>query len=125
MDHETNKANAMAFYRMAFEGEPRLAAELYAGDHYIQHNPEVGDGIEGFIEYFELMQRKYPEKEINFIRSVAEGELVALHTHQRWPGQEEYITMDFFRFDYQGKIVEHWDAIQKIPEAMAHNNGMY
>ncbi len=125
MDHDTNKANAMAFYRMAFEGEPRLAAELYAGDHYIQHNPDVGDGIEGFIEYFERMQREYPEKEINFVRSVAEGELVALHTHQRWPNKEEYITMDFFRFDYQGKIVEHWDAIQKVPEVMAHNNGMY
>ncbi len=70
------------------------------------------------------MQQEYPEKSITFLRGVAEGDLVALHTHQTWPGQEEYVTMDFFRFDEQGKIVEHWDAIQLVPPKMAHENGM-
>ena len=49
------------------------------------------------------------------MRAVAEGDLVALHTHQTWPGNQEYVTMDFFRFDKQGKIVEHWDSMQEIP----------
>lgn len=125
MNPSENMKNAIAYYKMAFEGNPRKATELYVGDHYIQHNPLVKDGIEGFIEYFEKMQREYPEKSVEFVRSVTEGELVALHTHQVWPGNEEYVTMDFFRFDEKGKIVEHWDAIQQIPDKSAHDNGMY
>jgi len=122
---EQNKQNAIAFYRMAYEGNPRKATELYVGSEYIQHNPDVKNGIQGFIEYFEEMQREYPEKSIEFVRSVAEGDLVALHTHQVWPGNEEYVTMDFFRFDENGKIVEHWDAIQQVPEDSANDNKMY
>jgi predicted SnoaL-like aldol condensation-catalyzing enzyme len=122
---EKNKANAIAFYRTAYEGNPRKAVELYVGDTYIQHNPGVEDGPLGFIQYFERMQKEYPEKSIEFVRSAAEGDLVALHTHQTWPGDEEYITMDFFRFDKQGKIVEHWDAVQRIPETTASGNSMY
>lgn len=120
-----NKANAIAFYRMAYEGNPRKAVELYVGAEYIQHNPLVGDGKEPFIDYFERMAREYPEKSIEFVREVAEGNLVALHTHQVWPGNDEYVTMDFFRFDDTGKIVEHWDSMQQIPEDSAHGNTMY
>lgn len=53
-----------------------------------------------------------------------EGDLISLHTHQTWPGNDQYVTMDLFRFDEAGKIVEHWDAIQQVPEDMAHGNGM-
>jgi predicted SnoaL-like aldol condensation-catalyzing enzyme len=120
-----NKGNAIAFYRMAYNGEPRKAVELYVGDEYIQHNPLVGDGPESFILYFERMSKEYPEKSIEFVRAIAEGDLVALHTHQVWPGNEEYVTMDFFRFDDQGKIVEHWDAMQQIPESSLNGNTMY
>mgnify|MGYP000243988029 CR=1 FL=1 len=125
MDLEQNKANAIAFYRTAYEGNPREAVTLYVGDQYIQHNPDVEDGPEGFIRYFERMQAEYPEKSIEFLRCIAEGELVALHTRQTWPGQEEYVTMDFFRFDTNGKIVEHWDAIQKVPPVAANDNSMF
>lgn len=121
----TNKENAIAFYKMAYEGDPAKAVELYVGDMYIQHNPLVGDGKQPFIDYFNRMQAEYPNKSIEFVRAVAEHNLVALHTHQVWPGNEEYVTMDFFRFDDNGKIVEHWDAMQMIPEESAHNNTMY
>jgi predicted SnoaL-like aldol condensation-catalyzing enzyme len=122
---EKNKQNAIAFYQMAYGGDPLKATELFVGEEYIQHNPLVGNGKEPFIAYFEKMHRDYPEKKIEFVRAVAEGDLVALHTHQVWPGNEEYVTMDFFRFDSSGKIVEHWDAIQQIPESSANNNSMY
>lgn len=122
---EQNKENAIAFYKMAYEGNPRKATEQYVGKEYIQHNPSVGDGIEEFIKYFERMQEDYPEKSIKFVRVIAEGNLVALHTYQTWPGNEEYVTMDFFRFDDNGKIVEHWDSIQIIPEESANGNTMY
>lgn len=120
----SNKENAEAFYRMAYFGNPGAAVERYVGSEYIQHNPDVNDGKEGFIEYFERMQREYPDKSIKFLRIIGEADLVALHTHQVWPGNDQYVTMDFFRFDENGKIVEHWDAIQQVPGKMAHNNGM-
>lgn len=124
-DLAANKQNAIDFYRMAYLGEPRQAVELYVGDDYIQHNPLVGNGKEPFIAYFERMHREYPGKSIEFVRAIAEGDLVALHTHQTWPGNEEYVTMDFFRFDTNGKIVEHWDAMQEIPDHSANGNTMY
>ncbi|MEW8271754.1 MAG: nuclear transport factor 2 family protein, partial [Candidatus Thiodiazotropha taylori] len=74
---------------------------------------------------FTEMAKSYPEKSIEFVRAVAEGDLVALHTHQSWPGDEEYVTMDFFRFDDAGKIVEHWDSIQSIPQQSKNGNSMY
>lgn len=119
-----NKKNAIAFYQMAYEGKPRKAVELYVGDQYIQHNPIVADGKEAFIAYFERMHQEYKDKSITFLRAIAEDDLVALHTHQVWPDGDEYVTMDFFRFNVDGKIVEHWDAIQEVPDEMAHKNGM-
>jgi predicted SnoaL-like aldol condensation-catalyzing enzyme len=120
-----NKKNAIAFYKMAYDGNPQKAVDLYVGDDYIQHNPAVANGTQGFIDYFERMQREYPDKSIDFVRCIAEDDLVALHTHQVWPGNDEYVTMDFFRFDEHGKIVEHWDSIQQIPEESANPNTMY
>lgn len=125
MNLEHNKQNAIAFYKTAYEGNPKKAIEDYAGDEYIQHNPAVANGTQGFIDYFEKMQSEYPEKSIVFVRCIAEGDLVALHTHQTWPGNDEYVTMDFFRFDNNGKICEHWDAIQQIPKKSANPNKMY
>lgn len=124
-DQERNRRNAIAFYEMAYLGQPRRAVAAYVGDEYIQHNPAVGDGKLAFIEYFERMASEYPGKRIEFVRSIAQGDLVALHTHQTWPDGDEYVTMDFFRFDTDGKIVEHWDAIQEIPLESANTNGMY
>ena len=125
MDLQANKENAIAFYRLAFEGKPRLATERYVGDQYIQHNPLVADGSEGLIAYFEEMQHEFPDKSVEFLRCIAEGDLVALQTRQIWKGDGEYVTMDFFRFDDRGKICEHWDAIQAVPDEQAHNNGMF
>ncbi|MCG8070101.1 MAG: nuclear transport factor 2 family protein [Candidatus Thiodiazotropha taylori] len=122
---QNNKDNAISFYRMAYLGNPTEAVERYVGDQYIQHNPLVGDGKQAFIDYFTEMAKSYPEKSIEFVRAVAEDDLVALHTHQSWPGDEDYVTMDFFRFDDAGKIVEHWDSIQSIPQQSKNGNSMY
>ena len=94
---EANKQNAIAFYKTAYLGEPAKAVEQYVGADYIQHNPVVADGKQAFIDYFSEMERDYPGKTIEFVRTIAEGDLVALHTHQAWPGGDEYVTMDFFR----------------------------
>lgn len=125
MNLEQNKSNAIAFYKMAYEGSPKAAVEKFVSREYVQHNPDVADGKKGFIDYFERMQRDYPDKSIAFVRCIAEGNLVALHTHQTWPGNDEYVTMDFFRFDESGKICEHWDAIQQVPKSAVNENTMW
>ncbi len=125
MNTEKNKESAIAFYKMAFEGNPKKAVELYLGEKYIQHNPDVEDDPKGLINYFERMQKEYPDKSIKFLRCIAEGDLVALHTHQIWPDNDEYVTMDFFRFNSLGQIVEHWDAIQQVPKTSKNQNSMF
>jgi predicted SnoaL-like aldol condensation-catalyzing enzyme len=120
-----NKQNAIDFYRTAYMGDPAKAVALYVGDEYTQHNPLVGNGKAAFIAYFDAMAAEYPDKSIEFVRAVAEDDLVSLHTHQTWPGNDQYVTMDFFRFDENGKIVEHWDAIQGVPSTTKNGNTMY
>ena len=123
---DQNKQKAQAFYDLMFnQCQPRKAIERYAGDVYIQHNPQVGDEKEAFIEYFDRMAKEYPGKKVYFKRSVAEANLVVLHCHQVWPGEHEYSGIDIFRFDDHGKVVEHWDVLQIIPENTENDNTMF
>ncbi|WP_298854616.1 nuclear transport factor 2 family protein [uncultured Ruegeria sp.] len=125
-DLEQNKKNVIAFYEMMFNDcEPAKAIEQYVGDDYIQHNPDVEDGKQGFIDYFIKMADEYPVKSVVVKRAIAEGNHVVLHCHQIWPEGLEYAGMDIFRLDEKGKIVEHWDVLQVIPDHSKNDNGMF
>jgi predicted SnoaL-like aldol condensation-catalyzing enzyme len=124
-DLEANKKTVLEFYEAGLNQKDFEAAAKHFGPKYIQHNPGAPDGIEGFKGFLAFLREKFPNSKSEIKRVFAEGDYVILHVHAvREPGTRGRAIVDIFRLD-NGKIVEHWDVAQDIPEKMPHNNGMF
>ena len=124
-DLEANKKNVVAFYEKAINDKDFDAASKYLGSRYIQHNPTAPDGAEGLKGFIGFLKSKFPQSKSEIQRVVAEGDDVILHVQSvREPGTRGRAIVDIFRLE-NGKIVEHWDVAQDIPEKAANANGMF
>jgi predicted SnoaL-like aldol condensation-catalyzing enzyme len=122
---EVNKRNVVEFYDLAINKKDFAAASKHLGPRYIQHNPTAPDGAEGLKGFIEFLRAKFPESRSEVKRVFADGDYVILHVHSvREPGTRGRAIVDIFRLE-NGKVVEHWDVIQDIPEKAANANGMF
>jgi predicted SnoaL-like aldol condensation-catalyzing enzyme len=124
---EQNTKLVWEFYDLAFNRkEPEAAAERYLGAAYRQHNPMAPDGAQPFIGFVRWLTGANPSLRVERKRSIAEGDLVALHSHMiPSPGARGTAVIDIFRLNADGKIVEHWDVLQEVPETAQNPNTMF
>ena len=122
---EANKKTVVEFYEAAINRKDFEAASKFFGPRYVQHNPNAPDGIEGFKAFLGFLREKFPQSRSEIKRVWAEGDYVIVHVHAvRTPGTRGSAIVDIFKLE-NGKIVEHWDVIQEIPEKAANTNGMF
>ncbi|MGV9613992.1 nuclear transport factor 2 family protein [Nocardia xishanensis] len=122
---ESNKEIVAAFYEAAFNRKDFGAARRYLSDDYIQHNPLIADGVEGLRARLAFLGQTFPALSVKVERLVAEGDYVVAHVHAvRVPGRRGVAIMDIFRLD-NGRLAEHWDVMQDIPEDALNQNGMF
>jgi predicted SnoaL-like aldol condensation-catalyzing enzyme len=123
---ERNKKNVVEFYNAALNEKDFDKASKYLGATYIQHNPTAPDGPEGLKGFVNFLKDKFPQNKSDIKRVFAEGNYVIVHVHAvREPGTRGNAIIDIFRLDDAGKVVEHWDAVQPIPEKAMNNNTMF
>ena len=122
---EANRKAVLAFYENGLNQKDVDAALAYVGDRYTQHNPNAADGPDGFRKFIGFLREKFPNSHSEIKRSFVDGDYVILHVHAvREPGTKGNAIVDIFKLE-NGKIVEHWDVVQPIPENPANNNTMF
>jgi predicted SnoaL-like aldol condensation-catalyzing enzyme len=122
---EANKKTVIAFYEAGLNQKDFAKAAQYFGPRYIQHNPNAADGPEGFKRFVEFLREKFPQSHSEIKQVFADGDYVILHVHAvREPDTRGNAIIDIFRLE-NGKIVEHWDVVQPIPDHAANANSMF
>jgi predicted SnoaL-like aldol condensation-catalyzing enzyme len=122
---ERNKALVISFYEQALNDRNLGVVADVLAPYYRQHNPTIEDGVEGLRKYLRWIQETHPYARSQILRVYADGNFVILHVHRvRTPGTLGDAIVDLFRVE-GGKIAEHWDVIQPVPERAVNDNSMF
>ncbi len=123
---DDNKTLVTEFYELAInQRKPAEATRKYIDLPYRQHNPEVVGGPDGFIQFISEMQKKHPKLKAAISKALADDDLVALHVHLTREADDPGLAIaELFRLK-NGKIIEHWDVVQPVPEKTASGNSMF
>jgi len=125
VEEEANKKAVLEFYDKALNQKDFAAAAKFLGPRYVQHNPNAADGIEGFQRFIGFRREKFPNARSEVKRAFADGDFVILHVYSiRAPGERGVAIVDIFRLE-NGKVVEHWDVVQPVPDTAANGNTMF
>ncbi|GAA1655922.1 nuclear transport factor 2 family protein [Fodinicola feengrottensis] len=126
MDLEQNKETARAYLDLAFNARrPMEAFDRYVGPSYVQHNPHAPDGAEASRKFLGAFVERFPQLRLDIRRVIAEGDLVVTHGLMKLTDAERGTAIvDIIRFA-DGKIVEHWDVAQPVPDDPANQNTMF
>ena len=124
--NEENKQKVVSYYTLAFNDKrPEEAVAKYVGPKYIQHNPQAPDGPGAFVQFVQAFAGQFPQLHVEIKRVIAEGDLVMTHSLLTTsPEDRGTAAADIFRLE-DGKIVEHWDVLQPVPETAANDNTMF
>lgn len=124
-DTLTNKEIATKFFLSIVNEKNFDSAANYIGDWYIEHDPQGHDGPSGLKEYINFLQNDFPLSHVEIKRTFVAGEYVVFHVHSKMnPADRGQAIIDIFRLE-GGKVVEHWDVTQDIPEISKNGNGMF
>ncbi len=125
---EANKKLVLEFYDLAFNKKDLSSVDKYLDENYIQHNPQFLTGRAGFVKGVTDLLKQYPNWKTSFKRVIAEGDLVVVHCWAQPdstnPKDRGLAIIDIFRID-NGKVMEHWDVIEPVPEKSANDNTMF
>lgn len=123
---DRNKQTVIDFITQSFnDKQPTAAVAKYVGATYIQHDPQSADGAEAFIQMATGFASHFPQLHIDVKRVIAEDDLVAAHILITMaPESPGMAGVEIYRLQ-EGKIVEHWNVLQPIPEQSANNNTMF
>jgi predicted SnoaL-like aldol condensation-catalyzing enzyme len=122
---KANEKTVRDFYQAAINEKDFEKSAKFLGNRYTQHNPTAADGPEGLKAFLAFLRDKFPQSKSEVKRAFAQDDYVILHVHSvREPGTRGRAIVDIFKLE-KGKVVEHWDVVQDIPEKPANNNGMF
>lgn len=122
---KANEKIVRDFYQAAINDKDYDKAVKFLGNRYTQHNPTAADGPEGLKAFLTFLREKFPQSKSEVKRAFSQDDYVILHVHSvREPGTRGRAIIDIFKLE-KGKVVEHWDVVQDIPEKPANNNGMF
>jgi predicted SnoaL-like aldol condensation-catalyzing enzyme len=120
-----NRDVVLDFYEAGVNRRDYAAAFRHLADRYIQHDPDAADGPAGLREFFAVIEKEFPQFRVEIKRVFVEGDMVALHVRSfDGPTPNGEAGVDIFRLE-EGKIVEHWNVIQPIPDTLPHTNTMF